>query len=115
MHPATQIHGNIIAGGDVHIGDNVAVHGWIIAGGNVYIGDSCSFYKEVITAGRVYTHGTNVLFDNKPMYHTGANGKMVRTSKIIEQQPANARYFYNPGIIFKAPIFPKDYMYTPEP
>ena len=37
---------------------------------------------------------------------------MVRTSKIIEQQPANARYFYNPGIIFKAPIFPKDYTYT---
>lgn len=96
MHPATQIHGNIIAGGDVHIGD------------------TCSFYKEIITAGRVYTHGTNVLFENKPMYRTGDNGKTVRTSKIIEQQPANTRYFYNPGIIFKAPIFPKDYSYTVE-
>lgn len=108
VHPATQVHGNIVAGGDVHIGDNVAVYGWVIAGGNVYIGDNCTFSQEIVTGGNVYTRSANVRFAGDELYRAGNNGALERSSKIIEQQP-NQLYGYPHGISINAPKFPNDF------
>lgn len=108
VHPATQVHGNIVAGGDVYIGDNVAVYGWVIAGGNVYIGDNCTFSGEIVTGGNVYTRSANVRFAGDELYRAGNNGALERSSKIIEQQP-NQLYGYPHGISINAPKFPNDF------
>lgn len=108
VHPATQVHGNIVAGGDVHIGDNVAVHDWVIAGGNVYIGDNCTFSREIVAGGNVYIRSNNVRFAGDELYRAGNNGELEHTSKVIEQQP-NQLYGYPHGISINAPKFPNDF------
>lgn len=108
VHPATQVHGNIVAGGDVYIGDNVTVHGWVIAGGNVYIGDNCTFSREIVAGGNVYTRSANVRFAGEELYRAGSNGVLERSSKVIGQQP-NQVYTYPHGISINAPKFPNDF------